>query len=141
MKTSTLQHLVDSLTGVRQHHLASALLESDPAHQSRELDQADKVGAVLDAVRFELAARDAPSGRMTDVARRAEHYLQRLLADFLEPGEREETPPTASPAALATAPGLHTGIAAGENGGSSVACHEEYADGIQQYQQAEGRIA
>lgn len=92
MKTSTLRQLVDSLTDVRHYHLASALLESDPERQSRERDQAHQAGAVLDAIRFELSARDARNGRTTDAALHADGYLHRLLADFLGLGDLGEPP-------------------------------------------------
>lgn len=94
MKTSTLRQLLESLTEVRYYHLASTLLESDPARQSRDRDRAYRVGAILDAIRFELSAREACDARPQDAARRAEHYLQRLLEDFLALGDLEGVQPS-----------------------------------------------
>lgn len=92
MKTLTLQRLAISLEAERRYHVASALLEADPDRQSWGRHQAYRDGAMLDAMHFELCAREAHSGRSAGEAQRADRYLQRLLEDFLDFCERDRTP-------------------------------------------------
>lgn len=100
MKTSTLRHLVISLSDARQHHLKRALLESDPSCQSRERMCACQVQEVLDAIRFELAVRATHSRRTLDDAHRSDHNLKRLLAKCLELGDLDETSPSTDSTAM-----------------------------------------
>lgn len=119
MKTSTLRQLADSFTEVRHYHLASALLESNPSRQSRERDKACRVATILEAIRFELSARETRSGRTQDAAHRAERYLQRLLEDFLTLGDLEGVRPVPLVAPACAPPGAGFENAASGVGGAA----------------------
>lgn len=84
MKTLTLQRLMVSFEETRHHHIAAALLETDPGRQSCARRLAYRAAAMLDAIHFELLAREQGSGRTVVEARRADRYLQHLLEEFLD---------------------------------------------------------
>lgn len=84
MKTLTLQRLMVSFEETRHYHTASALLETDPERQAQARHLAWRAGAVLDAIRFELSARETRHVRTTVESQRADHYLRHLLEEFLD---------------------------------------------------------
>lgn len=96
MKTLTLQRLMVSFEETRHYHIAAALLETDPDRQSCARRLAYRAAAVLDAIHFELLAREEGSGRTVVETRRADRYLQHLLEEFLD--MREPTGGSPEPA-------------------------------------------
>lgn len=87
MKTPTLRQLIVSLADVQRVHLASALLESGSARQSRERHEAYRIGTILHVLRFELSAREPVDRRSTEATCRADRYIEHLLDNFFDTRE------------------------------------------------------
>lgn len=84
MKTPALRQLGGSVTRAMQCHLAASLLASEPRRQAAEREVACRAAAALEAIRAELATRDACTRRTPADRRRATRKLRRALQAFPE---------------------------------------------------------